>query len=363
MAPKRSHAEMLGTETPADLRILVTDGQPLMAHREVLRLFSSCVRGLPDGMDWDLKAVQLDGRAVSRDTVSAWVDAVYARIDCSFQARTMHLPQLLQVYNFAEFVGSSSGVMQALADKVCGDNTLLNYIGAVSAVSPNIPCHVTLDMRQIAFYESSDCLYLYDRRFNFREGHHMSTFTDALIAALEEVLYSAVKHEFRQLEKKVNHFVRQQCDYGLWMAPNLDRVYSSRVLSCISEKRLRAAWVMRVLKDVDSDDDTGEEEQQQDTQDAADGIDEPAEPWWSGSDSDDGDHDNDDDGDHDSDDGDHDNDDGNLHDEDNEEYEQQQASDSNGGGDDDDDVDDVGVAGAEKPVSEDYIEDEDVDWY
>lgn len=203
MAPKRSHAEMLGTETPADLRILVTDGQPLMAHREVLRLFSSCVRGLPDGMDWDLKAVQLDGRAVSRDTVSAWVDAVYARIDCSFQARTMHLPQLLQVYNFAEFVGSSSGVMQALADKVCGDNTLLNYIGAVSAVSPNIPCHVTLDMRQIAFYESSDCLYLYDRRFNFREGHHMSTFTDALIAALEEVLYSAVKHEFRQLEKKV----------------------------------------------------------------------------------------------------------------------------------------------------------------
>jgi hypothetical protein len=48
---------------------------PLEADAQVIRLFSSVARQLPETDEWDLSGLLVDGQPVSRATVVAWLKA------------------------------------------------------------------------------------------------------------------------------------------------------------------------------------------------------------------------------------------------------------------------------------------------
>jgi hypothetical protein len=84
---KRSFREHLDEKPKLQIVLAANDTQqeqhaePLAPHRHIVQLFSLCAAGLPaqPGEDavWDLSNILIDGQAVSRATVVAWLNAAY----------------------------------------------------------------------------------------------------------------------------------------------------------------------------------------------------------------------------------------------------------------------------------------------
>jgi hypothetical protein len=84
-----------------------------------VRSCCSCAEGLPaDTTDWDISSIVVgDGHAVSRDTVVAWLNCVYSRLDASLYEECDALADISTdatgLYNllaFADAVGSRRGI-------------------------------------------------------------------------------------------------------------------------------------------------------------------------------------------------------------------------------------------------------------
>lgn len=222
MAPKRLHTQMLGSDSH-DLRILVHSGEPIMAHREVLRLFSSCVRGLPDDMDWDLRAVQLEGKPIDRQTLNNWLEAVYGCIEPQEQRPKLTKMQLVQAYVFADFAGSSAGVMTALSTQLAEDDTLCTYAGSYPGACP--PVWLVKLASTVAFHPKSLTIdstrYMQSRYY----GRTVYGFMDIIIAALEQTLYVALRLGMQHVEAKVSKYCRRRTGGG-------GQVYKKQTYSC-----------------------------------------------------------------------------------------------------------------------------------
>jgi len=103
------------------LRIKVAAyAEPLVADRGILSCWSSCVRGLPlDAAEWDLSNLAIEGQAVERSTVVAWLNLIYKMVTAKDFERqepnTAHtLRGMGQLLAFADAVGSSRGILLAL---------------------------------------------------------------------------------------------------------------------------------------------------------------------------------------------------------------------------------------------------------
>ncbi|KAG2494312.1 hypothetical protein HYH03_007665 [Edaphochlamys debaryana] len=107
------------------VHILTADRQePLLAHHQVVSLFSSIAYELPSNTDgsptpWDLRGLVLEGESepVAASVVERWLDAVYhfSRIDAS---RRPQLPSTLAearpLLLLADAVGTAQGLMDSL---------------------------------------------------------------------------------------------------------------------------------------------------------------------------------------------------------------------------------------------------------
>jgi hypothetical protein len=95
------------------------DKPPLEAPLVLLRASCSCARGPPRDSDtWDLSNLLIDGKPVSRDTVTAWLNVVYTlHEDVPFEevqpVAAASATRLYQLLAFADAVGSSRGVVKA----------------------------------------------------------------------------------------------------------------------------------------------------------------------------------------------------------------------------------------------------------
>lgn len=101
---------------------LANDGlnePPLQASLRLLRLGSSLARDLPpDTSTWDLSNLLIDGHAVSRHTVIAWLSIVYMQLEGETFPGADRSPrpnaiELYQLLAFADAVGSIRGVLRA----------------------------------------------------------------------------------------------------------------------------------------------------------------------------------------------------------------------------------------------------------
>jgi hypothetical protein len=96
-----------------------SDNPPLEACMRLLHTSCSCAFNLPrDSGTWDLSNLLIDGHAVSRDTVTAWLNVVYTLLeDTPFQegmpTAAASATRLYQLLAFADAVGSSRGVVKA----------------------------------------------------------------------------------------------------------------------------------------------------------------------------------------------------------------------------------------------------------
>jgi hypothetical protein len=92
---------------------------PLQASTRLLHACSTCAFGLPrDSSTWDLSNLLIDGQPVSRDTVLAWLNAMYMHLDDipfsdSIPDAAASATRLYQLLAFADAVGSSRGVVKA----------------------------------------------------------------------------------------------------------------------------------------------------------------------------------------------------------------------------------------------------------
>lgn len=104
-------------------------GQPqqeISANIHILRSCCSCAEGLPaDAQEWDLRQLQINGTAVQRETVVAWLNCAYSRIletvfeeqsdsgDTCYAYYTETVAGLAQLLAFADAVGSRAGILRA----------------------------------------------------------------------------------------------------------------------------------------------------------------------------------------------------------------------------------------------------------
>lgn len=116
MSLKRSHVE---TEELLHIKLADAAASPLAADRAILYSFSSCVRGLPSAStEWDLSQLVIEGQAVERQTVVAWLNAVGNNLadDEVFEQQNENparkVAGLVQLIAFADAVGSSKRLMR-----------------------------------------------------------------------------------------------------------------------------------------------------------------------------------------------------------------------------------------------------------
>jgi hypothetical protein len=150
MSPrKRSFLDSIADEEP-NLRIITHDCEEgLPAHRDVLRLVSSCAKaaGLPRAADpatpctWDLRGVRVDGEPVSRTLVLSWLELVYAHHDfCAGpQLRdatgVISLNAVKPLLLLADALGTSSAVLRGALKVGCRHSVTVD-VGAEGAEQP-----------------------------------------------------------------------------------------------------------------------------------------------------------------------------------------------------------------------------------
>jgi hypothetical protein len=93
---------------------------PLVADRALLSAFSSCVRGLPaEATEWDISSLSIEGQAVERSTVVAWLNSIYQSVHGEdFEQQDPNpahsMTGLAQLLLFADAVGSHKGLLLSL---------------------------------------------------------------------------------------------------------------------------------------------------------------------------------------------------------------------------------------------------------
>ncbi len=126
--PRSRNADFPCHTDEPDMHILVAGvGQPRMAHYQVLRHYSTCVRDLPRTADtavpvvWDLQKLVLEGEnsLVSAEVVQRWLDFVYGRLDAGRRARRFNdLDEARPLLAFADACGTSQAVLDDIGRRL-----------------------------------------------------------------------------------------------------------------------------------------------------------------------------------------------------------------------------------------------------
>lgn len=114
---KRTLLEAVASDQP-NMWIKLADGQRLPAYKDLLRLASTCARGLPTSNTWDLSNLMVEGKPVKRQVPVTWLEIIYddfsnysdaGRLEPEGSSEEVPIADLLL---FADAVGSSRRIMQ-----------------------------------------------------------------------------------------------------------------------------------------------------------------------------------------------------------------------------------------------------------
>jgi hypothetical protein len=160
-----------------------TEQQTLQSSSRMIRAVSTCARDMPqDSSNWDLSHLLIDGQPVSRDTVTAWLNAVHMHMEDApfpgYQGSPTRDPtQLYQLLAFADAVGSSRGVLRACLPKEelqfgvnlygrdlkldAGDNTTVYAVACSVASDAATPCATGLASGSVLRHMGLKCSGVY----------------------------------------------------------------------------------------------------------------------------------------------------------------------------------------------------------
>lgn len=264
---KRSRsAEFPAHGIEPDIHIAVADREePLLAHRHVLSLFSTCVRDLPREspgstfVAWDLKQLVLEGdsRPVTAGVVQSWLDTVYSRVDAARRARRVaDLDDARPLLLFADACGTSQVVLDDLQRRLV-DNPALSLTVTVGDAGQSEQQEqqlaVKLALRNVVYFCQGDVLGSKEGSNTSwttvlavpEFGPHASSFSAAACSALERWLHLAGRLRLVQLCRALVDFIKAQLLPGglSILLPAFDRIYSRRVLECMPRELLYEAMV------------------------------------------------------------------------------------------------------------------------
>jgi len=238
-------------------------GQPqqISANIHILRSCCSCAEGLPaDPQEWDLRQLQINGTAVQREAVVAWLNCAYSRIldsvfeeqqsdDADYAYYTETVAGLAQLLAFADAVGSRAGILRSC---------LMHIDELVLQVQlPFNTFRLQTDGR--AYYISSDHCLTYcsptARSYNhapFPSDEAEETFLQQAAQQTEALLFEAQRLQLQPLMDRLHSFIASgtfrntAIFYG-----RLEDIFTERVLTASlpahASPGTKEAWISSVL--------------------------------------------------------------------------------------------------------------------
>lgn len=270
MGLKRSRsAEFPSYTDEPDMHILVAgEGQPLVAHYDVLRHCSVCVRDLPRTADtpepvvWDLQELVLEGESspVSAEVVQRWLDLVYSRLDAGRRVRRISdLDEARPLLAFADACGTSQVVIDDLGRRLL-DNPDLGLSVVVGEGAQRLA--VKLALRDVTYCASATAGLRKVGAGRVSEvvqtgdfAPHAYAFSVAVCTALESWLHLAGRLGMVPLCRALINFIKAQLVIGTSSVVfnAFPSIYSRRVFDCMPRELLFEALLRDGLMDTHSE--------------------------------------------------------------------------------------------------------------
>ena len=216
------------------LVIRIADEQEVLeADRIMLQAISGCARAVPQGDQWNLTCLLLNGEPVSRKVLVAWLNSVYQHISgCTFEDQPEAAPTadyLCQLLTFADAVSSSKPLISAIA----------------AEFSDRLVVQGTLGGKEVQL-RTSHGFYYFDREEPLRltNGHpafpvymaeaasegEKTIFLDSIADQVEQLLYIGLRLQLSDFLQKMHHCVNQMMSANLRLWPIRDKVFTPRVV-------------------------------------------------------------------------------------------------------------------------------------
>jgi hypothetical protein len=220
-------------------RVTWAAAAPLEADRQVVCLFSSVARGLPEADEWDLSGLLVDGQPVSRATAVAWLNAAYqAAYAEDFDAQppdedaARSVKGLYQLLSFADAVDSTKPVLNAC----CAQLKQLKLHAQLRQQQ------LALDTDGAAYYFGADTQRLVRQPDTSTRGSYVEddptavtaeeqrAFKQQVAAQTEQLLWLAYKLQLQPLVLHMHHFIRTLSCFRNSLLRDADAVSTPRVL-------------------------------------------------------------------------------------------------------------------------------------
>jgi hypothetical protein len=231
-------------ESGATLRIKLassneTDSADIVADRFLLDFWSSCARGLPaDAAEWDLSQLLVEGKAVERSTVVAWLNAAHQITHLKdFEQQqdnpAVNMTGLVELLGFADAVGSSRGLLHAclanLSQLKCDVRT--SSAGAYYLLDPATAYQWVQRMvaSQVLRYLAA-CGNPLVQVVSADTPEQRISFMQLVLTPIESLLYLSYKLQLPALESKLQTFISINSSRTYMLYDCLDEVVSARVL-------------------------------------------------------------------------------------------------------------------------------------
>lgn len=251
---KRTLLEAVATDEPT-LWVQLADATRLPAHRDLLRISSTCVRGLPPSDTWDISGVLIEGQPVSRTVAVAWLTACYDGANYadegSLQPEDDRPPPAAELLLFADAVGSSSRVISACYERCKQQLSTLS----VSVEGERLALHIDrcymLNEDRKTFEETNLITITSLKQLQGHLGEVRQDLSRQLACVIEPVLHMAYRLDIGELQERLHGFLQSHTggdDTCLIESDVLKSVaFSERVMQAVDKQRLKDAWVCYAL--------------------------------------------------------------------------------------------------------------------
>ncbi|KAG2483335.1 hypothetical protein HYH03_017783 [Edaphochlamys debaryana] len=263
MAKRKRVEEDPLSDTPHDIHILVADRrEPLLAHREVLSLFSKLARGLPLSTDgsptrWDLRGLVLEGESepvASGVSSTGWTPCT-PQVD---KHRRLRLPSTL----------AEARPLLLLADALDTNGVVMEGMGRALAERPDLALSVAVGELKVGLQLKGRLHYIEEETLCYcleasgsasgsfhplvaKEAFqpHAASFPSAVARELESWLHLAGRLNLVPLARALVGFVKAELmPFGLSiLRGSVSSVFSPRVLQFMPRELLLEGFVRDAL--------------------------------------------------------------------------------------------------------------------
>jgi hypothetical protein len=223
------------------------------AHSYILRMFSSCARGMPEPFtEWDLDALTIfNGKPPSAKAVGVWLDTLYWR-PLQGDAKLADLTEAVPILQFVDAIGSPSQVANAIVDGILQCNRCLVVPNPYQSSTVRLPLHATCLIQEadrevtvVVDFKSSKEATLIESTYHRNARVMIEACQMAAAQAFEELFFWAHKLQLMNLGIVLHDFLGQHLPHGSKgiLHGQTDAILTPRVLEVLDGAIMAEGWV------------------------------------------------------------------------------------------------------------------------